>query len=258
MKKSLTMLFFMFMRMAQAALITETTVYHQDKTPLEGFIAFDDKFSGQRPGVLIVHDWMGQSEYTQQRAKQLAELGYVALAVDIYGQGVRPTNPKEAAEQAGKYKADRKLLRERVKAGLERLRAHKNVDKQKIAAIGYCFGGTTVLELARSGAKLNGVVSFHGGLSTPTPDDAKNIKTKVLVLHGAIDPNVPESEVQGFINEMEKAKVDYQLVSYGGAVHSFTNPKAGNDVKKGNAYNEKADRRSFQAMQDFFSEIFAN
>jgi dienelactone hydrolase len=169
---------------------------------------------------------------------------------------VRPTNPGEAGEQSKKYMADRKLLRERANAGLEALKARDNVDAAHIAAIGYCFGGTTVLELARSGADVAGVVSFHGGLTTPNPDDAKQIKGKVLVLHGADDPFVKPPDVAAFQDEMRKANVDWQMVFYANSVHSFTNPAAGNDNSKGVAYNAKSDARSWDAMKTFFHEIF--
>jgi dienelactone hydrolase len=212
--------------------------------------------SGKRPSVLIAHQWKGLSDYEKKRAKMLAELGYNVLAADVYGKGVRPDNPKDAAAMAGKYKADRPLLRERINAAFQLLKKDKRTDSAKIGAIGYCFGGTTVLELARNGADLVGVVSFHGALATPTPADAATIKCRVLALHGADDPFVPPAEVAGFEEEMRKAKVDWQLVAYGGAVHSFTDWNAGNDNSKGSAYNEKADRRSWEAMKDFFQELF--
>jgi dienelactone hydrolase len=241
---------------AEAGVVGQAVEYREGGTVLEGFLAFDDAAAGKRPGVLVVHEWMGLNDYAKRRARELAGLGYVAFAADIYGKGVRPGDAKEAGAFAGKYKADRKLLRARVQAGLDVLRGQTLVDSTRLAAIGYCFGGTTVLELARSGAQLSGVVSFHGGLDTPTPEEAKNIRTRVLVLHGGDDPYVPPEQVQAFWDEMRKARVDYQLVAYGGAVHSFTNPEAGNDPSKGAAYNETADRRSWQAMKVFFGEIF--
>ena len=186
----------------------------------------------------------------------LARLGYVVFCADIYGKGVRVDNPQDAAKLATKYKDDRPLLRARVNAAFDQLKKQPLVDGKRTAAIGYCFGGTTVLELARSGTDLAGVVSFHGGLNTPTPEDAKQIKGKVLALHGADDPYVPAAEVAAFEEEMRKAKVDWQLVGYGGAVHSFTMKEAGNDNSKGAAYNEKADQRSWEAMKVFFAEIF--
>lgn len=242
---------------ARAEIVTKTVEYKQGDTTLEGFVAYDNAVKGSKPGVLIVHQWKGLGAYEKMRAEMLAKMGYVAFACDIYGKGVRPTTMQEAGAQAGKYKGDRALLRARVKAGFETLLKQEGVDKEKVAAMGYCFGGTTALELARSGADVDGVVSFHGGLSSPTPEDAKNIKAKVLALHGADDPNVPPAEVAGFEKEMRDAKVDWQLVAYGNAVHSFTDKGAGNDNSKGAAYNEHADRRSWEAMKDFFAEIFA-
>jgi dienelactone hydrolase len=163
----------------------------------------------------------------------------------------RPHRPRQP-----NTKHDRALLRARVRAGLDVLRNHEFTDVLRVAAIGYCFGGTTVLELARSGADIGGVVSFHGGLGTPKPEDARNTKAKVLALHGADDPYVPPKEVAEFEDEMRQGKVDWQLVAYGGAVHSFTDSNAGNDNSKGSAYNERADRRSWEAMKQFFSELF--
>jgi dienelactone hydrolase len=238
------------------AIKTETVEYKEGDTTLEGVLIYDDSIMNKRPGVLIVHQWKGLTDYEKKRGEMLAKLGYVAFAADIYGKGTRPKDTKEAGQYAGKYKNDRDLLRRRVKAGFEQLKKSRFVDAEKTAAIGYCFGGTTVLELARSGADVDGVVSFHGGLGTPKPDDAKNIKAKVLALHGADDPNVPPTEVQAFEEEMRKAKVDWELVAYGNAVHSFSDWNAGNDNSKGAAYNEKADKRSWEDMKDFFNELF--
>ena len=177
--------------------------------------------------MLVVHQWKGLGDYEKKRAEMLAQLGYNVFAADIYGKGIRPQTPQEAAAEAGKYKNDRALLRARVRAGLDVLMNHELTDPKRVVAIGYCFGGTTVLELARSGAEISGVVSFHGGLSTPNPSDAKNIKAKVLALHGADDPNVPPKEVAGFEEEMHQGEVDWQLIAYGGAVHAFTDWNAG-------------------------------
>jgi dienelactone hydrolase len=245
-----------FTTTAMAKIKTETVQYKDGDTILKGYLAYDDAVSGSRPGVLVVHEWWGLTDYPKHRAEQLAQLGYVAFACDIYGNGALATTPDSAKALAGKFYGDRPLLRRRAQAGLDELLKQKNVDPQRVAVIGYCFGGMTALELARSGANIAGVVSFHGGLSTPNPDDAKNIKGKVLVLSGGDDPNVPPEQVQAFMKEMRDAKVDWQFVSYGGAVHAFTNPAAGNDNSKGVAYNASADRRSWQAMQDFFKEIF--
>lgn len=239
----------------RAALHTETIDYKQGDTTCEGYLAYDDAVKGPRPGVLVVHDWMGCDSYAKMRADMLAKLGYVAFAADIYGKGVRPANRQEAGEQAGKYKGDRALLRARVNAALDVLEKQSQCDTKRVAAIGYCFGGTTVLELARSGADIAGIVTFHGGLDTPTRD-AKNIKCKVLICHGADDPLVPATDVAALQDEFRKAGLDWQMIYYSGAVHAFTRQDAGSDNSKGVAYNEKADKRSWQAMRDFFSEIF--
>ena len=240
----------------RAEIRTEVVEYKQGDAVLEGYLAYDDAVKGKRPGVLIVHEWMGVNPYVKKRAEQLARLGYIAFAADIYGKGVRPKNSDEAAAESKKYKTDRQLMRDRVNAGLALLKNHKLADTKRTAAIGYCFGGTTVLELARSGADVNGIVSFHGGLDSLNPNDAKNIKGKVLALHGGDDPFVPAEQVAAFQDEMRKAGVDWNMVIYGGAVHSFTNPESGNDNSKGAAYNEKADKRSWEDMRQFFSEIF--
>lgn len=240
----------------QAEVRTEVVEYKEGDAVLEGYLSYDDAIKGKRPGVLIVHEWMGVNSYVKKRAEQLAKLGYLAFAADIYGKGIRPKTRDEAAAEAKKYKTDRQLMRARVNAGLEVLKNHKLADTKRTAAIGYCFGGTTVLELARSGADVNGIVSFHGGLDSLNPNDAKNIKGKVLALHGGDDPFVPAEQVAAFQDEMRKAGVDWNMVIYGGAVHSFTNPDSGNDNSKGAAYNEKADKRSWEDMKQFFSEIF--
>lgn len=242
---------------ANAKIETEVVEYKQGDATLEGFLAYDDASAKPRPGVLLVHDWMGVGDYAKSRATQLAELGYVAFAADIYGKGVRPTNPSEAGALAGKYKGDRALFRERLAAGLAQLTGNKLVAPGEVAAIGYCFGGTGVLEIGRSGAEVKGIVTFHGGLSTPTPEDAKNIKCPVLVLHGADDPFVKPDEVAAFKKEMEDAKVKYTFIAYPGAVHAFTRPDAGSDNSKGAAYNEAADKKSWAEMKKFFGKIFA-
>jgi dienelactone hydrolase len=241
---------------AVAQIRVETIVYNQGDTILEGYLAYDSTSTAKRPGVLIIHQWKGLSDYEKMRARMLAGLGYVAFAADIYGKGIRPKTNEEAAAQAGKFYKDRPLFRARGQLALDELKKNALVDPNRIAVIGYCFGGSGALELARSGAQFNGALSFHGVLSTPNLDDAKNIKAKILVLTGADDPNVKSDQVKTFEDEMANAKVDWQLISYGGAVHSFTIPTAGNDNSTGSAYNEKADKRSWEAMKQFFDEIF--
>ena len=222
----------------------------------KGYLAYDAAIKGKRPGVLIVHQWKGLTDYEKKRAEMLAQLGYNVFALDIYGKGIRPKSTQEAGAEAGKYKNNRALLRARAQAGLAVLQKHELTDPKRVAAIGYCFGGTAVIELARSGADIAGVVSFHGGLDSPHPEDGKNIKCKVLALHGADDPHVSAKDLAAFEDEMRQAKVDWQLVKYGGAVHSFTDWNAGDNPQQGAAYNEKADRRSWEAMKQFFAEMF--
>ena len=240
---------------AFAEIKTATVLYKDGATELEGYVAYDDVKQGLRPGVLVIHDWTGVQEYAMSRARQLAELGYVAFAADIYGKGVRPTEPKDCAAEAGKYKGNLPLLRKRVQLGLEQLKLQPQTDPKKLAAIGYCFGGTTVLELARSGADIAGVVSFHGGLGTTMPAQSGAVKAKLLVAHGADDPFVKPEEVAAFKAEMEKANADLKFIAYPGAVHSFTKKAAGNDPSKGQAYNEAADKQSWAEMKKFFGEV---
>lgn len=242
--------------LATAAVKTEIVEYKDGDTVLEGMVFYDDAQTGPRPGVLVIHDWTGLQDYTKRRATMLAELGYVAFAADMYGKGIRPTDPAECAREAGKYKGNLPLLRKRVTLGFDQLLKRKEVDAQRTAAIGYCFGGTTVLELARSGAPVKGVVSFHGNLATAMPAQEGAVKAKVLVLHGEADPFVKPAEQAAFKEEMAKAKVDYEFVSYPDAVHSFTKKEAGNDQSTGNAYQEAVDKKSWEDMKAFFAKIF--
>lgn len=254
----LSCILFVGANVVHAEIHTETIEYKQGDTILQGYVAYDAKLAAKRPGIVVVHDWMGLGAFTKKRAEELAEMGYTAFAADVYGKDVRPKDAKEAAEQAKKYKTDRALLRARMQAAYDELLKHKTVDKSKTAAMGFCFGGTSALELARAGAPLSGVVSFHGGLSTPTPADAKNIRGQILILHGADDPFVPALEVADFEREMNASKVGYRIEKYPGAVHSFTNPEAGNDNSKGAAYNADADRKSKAEMKKFLTSIFTN
>lgn len=239
-----------------AAVRTDLVGYRDGDQLLEGYFAWDEAKSGRRPGVLVVHEWTGINDHTRAVTERLAKLGYAALAVDVYGKGVRPSAPKEAGAEAGRYKQDRALFRQRLLAGHRTLLEQRQVDPERTAAIGYCFGGTGVLELARAGADVDGVVSFHGGLDSPNPADGANIKAKVLILHGAEDPFVPHKDIDAFLAELRAAKVDWQMISYSGAVHAFTNPASGNDPATGAAYDAAADRRSWLAMQQFLTEIF--
>ncbi|MBP7526984.1 MAG: dienelactone hydrolase family protein [Syntrophorhabdaceae bacterium] len=242
-------------RPAGAAVRTQTITYSQDSVTLEGYLAYDDRITGKRPGILVVHEWKGISAYEKMRVEQLASMGYVAFAADIYGKGVRPTTTEEASRTAGIYRGNRQLLRARALAGLKALKEFRYTDPSRVAAIGYCFGGTTVLELARGNAEVAGVVSFHGGLDTPNPATGP-VKPQVLVLTGADDPGVPPAQRLAFEEEMRAAGANWQMNIYSGAVHAFTNPAAGSNPSTGAAYNEKADKRSFADMKLFFSELF--
>lgn len=238
------------------SLVKQTVDYKHGDKVLEGYLAYQEEGPQKRPAVIVFHDWNGIDDYERGRADMLAELGYVAFAADIYGKGIRPEGPAASSQEAGKYYQDVNLFRGRVNAALEYVKGHSLVDASKVAAIGYCFGGRAALELARSGADMAGVVSFHGGLKTEKPAQAGAVKAALLVLHGTDDPHVPASEVAAFNTEMIEAKLGYTLVSYAGAVHSFTHKDAGNDPSRGSAYNEAADKASWVAMQRFLGDLF--
>jgi dienelactone hydrolase len=239
---------------AQAAVKTEEVDYRHDDLVLQGYFAYDDAVQGKRPAVMVVHEWWGHGPYARKRAEQLAGLGYLAFAADMYGKGVYADDHEKAGKLAGAIRSDRAIMRERALAGVDFMRKHRLADPARLAAVGYCFGGTTVLELARSGADLKGVASFHGALDTPAPEATRSVKAKVLVLHGGDDSYVNAS-VPAFQEEMRRAKADWQMISYGGAVHSFTVPAAGDDPSKGMAYDASADKRSWRAMKDFLEEV---
>lgn len=232
---------------------TETVEYEHGEIVLEGWLAEPDGGEGELPGVLVVHAWKGIGPHERDWAERLAREGFVVLVADIYGKGVRPETREEAAKEAGKYRADRPLMRARATVGLNRLAAHDRVDPGRVGAIGFCFGGGTVLELARGGAHVAGVVSLHGNLDTPKPESTK-VLGKVLVLHGAADPHVPDEQVEAFETEMTAAGADYRIVSYEGAVHAFTDPAAGDDPSRGAAYDEMAARQAWEATLAFLRE----
>jgi dienelactone hydrolase len=242
----------------RADIVTRPIEYTHGDAVLEGYLAYDDTITVATPAVLIFHEWWGINSYAQRRAREIAALGYVAFCVDMYGKGIRPTTPEEAGKQATIYRSDRMLMRSRAQAGLDALLNYPFVDKNRIAAIGYCFGGGAALELARSGADLVGVASFHGNLDTPYPAKKGFIKAKVLILHGAEDPVTPPDKLASFEAEMKDAGVDWQVNIYCDAVHAFTNPDSGNDPSKGAAYNKNADLRSWEALKIFLKEIFSS
>lgn len=232
-------------------IVTEPVEYKSgDGAALEGLVTYDNDRSKSVPGVLIVSNWMGISDFTKQKAESIAKLGYIVFVADIYGKGVKPKDAKEAGELSKKYLDDRALLRKHIRAAYDKFVSMKGVEPKKIVATGYSFGGATVLELARSGAPLAGTVSFYGILSTPTPEDAKNIKGKVLVLNGDKDPNVTPEQIAAFKEEMKKGGVDLKFVDYKDADHAFA------DRSAGTAYNAKADRESWQEFKQFLKNVF--
>lgn len=244
---------FIFMPFAHAG---EVVYYKDGDLTLEGYLAKPDPsaFSGKRPVVLVIHQWKGLGDYEKKRAEMLAEQGYVAFALDMYGQGVRPKEMADSAAESSKYKNNPELARSRSKAALDYIKTIPDVDGEKIAAIGYCFGGTMALEMARAGFDLAGVVSFHGGLSTQAPAQENAILGAVQVHHGADDPLVSQDEVLAFQEEMRESKADWHFISYANAVHAFTEKEAGSDPSNGVAYNEKADIRSWAYTLKFLEE----
>jgi len=230
-----------------------------DGTVLKGYLATDASLAGQRPGVLVVHEWWGHNAYARKRAEMLAGLGYTALAVDMYGGGQQAAHPEDAGKFAGAVRKNLPLMKERFLAALELLRQQPTVDPTRVAAIGYCFGGSVVLEMARAGTDLRGVASFHGSLGGGSTAQSHAVKARVLVLNGAADTFVTAEQIEAFKKEMEAAGVNYRLVNYPGALHSFTNPDADEYAKKFNmpiAYNAAADQASWSELQAFFTEIF--
>lgn len=229
--------------------------YKIGELDFDGFMARPEKHEGKLPGVIVIHDWMGNGEFAYARAASLAQQGYVAFAIDVYGRGKRAKNSAEAAELAKPFYEDRAMFRERLKGALAELLKRPEVDPKRIAVIGFCFGGTAALELARSGADLKGVVSFHGGLGTPKPEETKGVTAKLLILHGSRDPLVPPTEVAAFMTEMNAAAVEYRFVAYPNAVHAFTNPAAGSDATKPAAYNLDVAIAAYREMWSFLNGV---
>lgn len=245
--------------LAVAAIQGEDVEYKVGDQTFKGYIAYDDAKKDKRPGVLVVHEWWGHNEYARRRARMLAELGYTAMALDMFGDGKQAHHPDEAGKFAGEVRQNMPLGVTRFNAALDTLKKHPTVDASKIGAIGYCFGGAVVLHMARVGTDLKGVVSFHGSLGTQEKAWKGKVKAKVLVANGADDTFVKPEEIDAFKKEMADAGVDYKFVNYAGAKHSFTNPDADEYAKKFNmplAYNAEADQRSWAEMQTFFSGVF--
>ncbi len=238
------------------AIVSNTVGYLDGDVLLEAFFAFDDSFTGRRPAVLINHSWVGRDDFVAEKAKKLAALGYVGFAVDMYGKGILGSDAEENAKLMQPFMDDRKMLAKRMHAALYAVKLMPWVDDSKIAAIGFCFGGLCSLDLARTGADLKGVVSFHGLLGAPGNTQGNVIKAKVLALHGHDDPMGPVEQVFAFEQEMTKAGADWQLHTFGNTMHAFTNPVA-NNPDFGTVYQPDADRRSWVMMENFLTEIFA-
>ena len=242
---------------AFARMVSKPVAYEVGGIKFEGVLLFDDAVKTPRPGLVLVPNWLGITPANLKQAEEVAGQKYVVFVADMFGKALRPKNMDDAGKAVGVLKGDRKLMRQRMTRALEMLLAEGKTAPLlpgKVGAVGFCFGGTSALELARSGAKIGAVVSIHGGLSSPTPTDAKAITGKVLALHGADDPFVPAEEVAGFEDEMRQANVDWQLVKFGNAVHSFTDPEA--NLAGKSQYNPKAARRAFELMNTFFAEAF--
>jgi dienelactone hydrolase len=250
---------------ARASVVTRDVDYELNGVKLQGYLAYDDAKvkDGKIPGVLVVHEWWGLNNYVKGRAVKLAKLGYVAFALDMYGKGVLATDPAKAGELAGQFRG-KPLMAERAQAGLDQLLGTGLVDPSRVAAIGYCFGGTTVQALAYSGAPLAGIVSFHGGLIPASDEAVAKNKAKILICHGASDPSLKQDQIDAYIKSLNDGKIDYKFVEYAGALHAFTNPDsdataAANPGMKGFiGYSPSADRRSWEDMKAFFGEIFAS
>jgi dienelactone hydrolase len=244
---------------ADAKVIGKEVTYTADGTTMKGYLAYDNKLKGPRPGVIVVHEWWGLNDYTRKRARMLAQMGYTALAVDMYGDGKTATHPDDASRFSSETMKNFDSAKARFLAGLDFLKKQPVTDPDRIAAIGYCFGGGVVLNMARQGLDIKGVVSFHGSLGAVKPADPGMVKTKIRVYTGAADKFVPAAAVEAFMKEMKTAGADFEVVSYPGAMHAFTNPEASALGKKFNlplAYNAKADRESWKAMKKFFDMIF--
>jgi dienelactone hydrolase len=246
----------------EGKLVTRDVAYQDGGVQLEGYLAYDDAVTsqGKAPGVLVIPEWWGLSEYPKMRARELAKLGYVAFAADMYGKGKVTTDAKQANAWSEQFYG-KPLMATRAKAGLDQLLATGLVDPKRVGGIGYCFGGSTILALAFSGAPLAGVVSFHGGLHAPPSEAAGRTQAKLLICHGALDPMESKKDLEAFLSALNEGRYDYQFIQYSGAVHAFTNPDADrlagmNGLTGKIAYNAAADRRSWHAMLDLFREAF--
>ena len=241
-------------------IVTQEIEYQVEDVKLTGYIAYDSAINAKRPGVLVVHEWWGHNQYARSRTEKLAELGYVAFAVDMYGDGKLAEHPDDAGKFMREVTSNMPLAEKRMAAALDVLNQQAATDTTKTAAIGYCFGGAMVLHLARIGTDIDAVASFHGSLGTQSPAKQDQVKAKVLVLHGEDDPFIPDEQVEAFKEEMQNANVDYEFVAYPNVKHSFTNPQADEFSEKFGLpalkYDQHADEDSWSRMQDFFEQTF--
>ena len=242
---------------AQGAVVTRTISYQENGVNLQGYLAYDNALKGKRPGVLVVHEWWGLNDYARKRATQLAAMGYVAFALDMYGKDKVADHPEQAQEFMKQVTENVDTWQKRALAGLEILKKQPNTDSKRIAAIGYCFGGSTVQQLAYSGADIRGIVSFHGSLIPPMESAVKQTKAKILICHGAADPFTKPDALQAYIASMNASALDWQMAIYANAKHAFTNPGADKRGMPALGYNRLADLRSWEAMKMFFNEIFS-
>jgi dienelactone hydrolase len=250
---------FMSITIAYAGVVGKEVTYKTDSLTMKGYLAYNDAMKDKRPGIIVVHEWWGNNDYSRKRADMLAELGYVALAVDMYGDGKQADNPTDAGKHAGEVMKNPSALQSRFNAAMDFLKNDEHVDRSQIGAIGYCFGGGVVLAMARTGIDLKAAVCFHGSLATQNPAKKGDIKAKILVCNGGADKFVSAEDAKKFKTEMKSAGVDFKFVDYPGATHAFTNPAATELGKKFNmpiAYNEKADKKSWSEMQAWFKKAF--
>jgi dienelactone hydrolase len=249
----------MLVTSALAEIRGEPVDYKAGDVTMKGYLAYDDSITGKRPGILVVHEWWGHDEYARRRARMLAELGYTALAVDMYGEGKQANHPDDAGKFSGEIRKNMELGRERFLAAMKVLKENGFTDAERIGAIGYCFGGSVVLQMARDGMDLAGVASFHGGLTTSAPARPGAVRAKILVLHGADDQFIAPEQIEDFKREMEAAGATYRFITYPGAKHSFTNPDADTYAEKFKiplGYSADGDKKSWSEMQSFFKDIF--
>jgi dienelactone hydrolase len=259
MRSAVLVLLLIVVASSRSAVVGKAVEYTANGVTLKGYIASDDRFKEKRPGVLVVHEWWGMNDYTRTRADMLAELGYVALALDMYGEGKQADHPEDAGKFSSEVMQNMPAMQARFLAAMDVLKKNEHVDSTRIGAIGYCFGGGVVLTMARSGADLKGVVSFHGSLASPAHAQKGKVKAHILVCNGADDKFISEEDIKDCKEEMKSAGADFKFINYPGAIHAFTNPAATENGKKFNmaiAYNENADKKSWNEMKEFFKRVF--